>query len=61
MRVALVHDWLTGIRAGEGVLEQLIQLPPRRMNLPTSAGTPSELPEIRLARKPRAACEAVLS
>jgi glycosyltransferase involved in cell wall biosynthesis len=28
MRVALVHDWLTGMRGGERVLEQLIELVP---------------------------------
>ncbi|HSL72609.1 MAG TPA: glycosyltransferase, partial [Longimicrobiales bacterium] len=28
MRVALVHDWLTGMRGGERVLERLIQLFP---------------------------------
>jgi len=28
MRVALVHDWLTGLRGGERVLEQLCQLYP---------------------------------
>ena len=28
MRVAVVHDWLTGIRGGEKVLEQILQLYP---------------------------------
>ena len=29
MRVALVHDWLTGMRGGEKVLEVLCELTPR--------------------------------
>ena len=28
MKVALVHDWLTGMRGGERVLEQMIKLYP---------------------------------
>ena len=28
MKVALVHDWLTGMRGGERVLEQMIELYP---------------------------------
>ncbi|TMA20161.1 MAG: glycosyltransferase family 4 protein, partial [Deltaproteobacteria bacterium] len=28
MKVALVHDWLTGLRGGERVLEQLCLLYP---------------------------------
>ena len=28
MRVALVHDWLTGMRGGERVLESLVSLFP---------------------------------
>ena len=29
MRVALVHDWLTGMRGGEKVLDALCELHPR--------------------------------
>ncbi len=29
IRVALVHDWLTGMRGGERVLEALLELVPR--------------------------------
>jgi hypothetical protein len=28
MRVAIVHDWLTGLRGGEKVLELLLELYP---------------------------------
>ena len=28
MRVALVHDWLTGMRGGEKVLHELVQMYP---------------------------------
>jgi hypothetical protein len=28
MRVALVHDWLTGLRGGEKVLDALVELFP---------------------------------
>ena len=43
MRVALVHDWLTGLRGGERVLEQLCQLYPEAdiftlLYVPGSAG-----------------------
>ena len=33
MKVALVHDWLTGMRGGEKVLEVLCELLPRRRPL----------------------------
>ncbi|TMA28049.1 MAG: glycosyltransferase family 4 protein [Deltaproteobacteria bacterium] len=43
MKVALVHDWLTGLRGGERVLEQLCQLYPAAdvftlVHVPGSAG-----------------------
>jgi len=52
MRVAIVHDWLTGRRGGEKVLELLLELYPEAtiftlLHLPGSAGSSIEAHPIR--------------
>ena len=52
LRTALVHDWLTGMRGGEKVLEELVRLFPEApiYTLLHQAGSTSELIESRSIR-----------